>query len=225
MADFVEFKDIRKKVRLFKIGDYQFSIIEIKHLIFAMTMIILTIFVHNFGLEALMSSFFTKDFLIIFSVYALTIGTGFIFHELGHKLVAQHYKFVSEFRADFQMLTLMFIAALFLPFILLAPGAVMILGRPTIRQNGIISVAGPLVNLALAAIFTIIGLTFGTDGMFGFIVTTGIFVNAFLGIFNMLPIWVLDGKKVLAWSKPIYAITMIALIFFLLIGFGKIPIL
>jgi Zn-dependent protease len=225
MADFVEFKQVRKKVKLFKIGEYKFSDIEIRHLAIAMIMIILTIFVHNYGLTTLMSSFLSKEFFILLGIYALTIGTGFLFHELGHKLVAQHYKFVSEFRADFQMLAIMFIAAIFLPIILLAPGAVMILGRPTIRQNGIISVAGPLVNLALAIIFTIIGIIFRPEGILGMIVSTGVLVNGFLGVFNMLPIWVLDGKKVLAWSKPVYAIVMVALIFFLMIGFGKIPLL
>jgi Zn-dependent protease len=225
MADFVEFKEIRKKVKLFKIGKYKFSDIEVKHLTIAMIAIILTIFVHNFGITALMNSFLTKEFFIILGIYSLTIGTGFILHELGHKLVAQHYNFISEFRADFQMLALMFIGAIFLPIILLSPGAVMILGRPTVRQNGIISVAGPLVNLALATIFTVLAIIFQPTGILGNIVSTGILVNGFLGVFNMLPIWVLDGKKVLAWSKPIYAIVMLALIFFLLIGFGKIPLL
>ena len=225
MADFVEFKEIRKKVKLFKIGKYKFSDIEIKHLSIAMIAIILTIFVHNFGITSLMNSFLSKEFFIILGIYALTIGTGFLFHELGHKFVAQHYKFVSEFRADFQMLAFMFIGAIFLPIILLAPGAVMILGRPTVRQNGIISVAGPLVNLALATIFTIIGVLFRPEGILGNIVSTGVLVNGFLGVFNMLPIWVLDGKKVWTWSKPVYTIVMLTLIFFLLIGFGKIPLL
>ncbi len=225
MADFVEFKELRKKVKLFNIGRYKFSDIEIRHLSIAMVAIILTIFVHQYSLTTLLSSLTSPDLYIMLGIYSLTIGTGFIFHELGHKFVAQHYNFISEFRADFQMLAIMFGIALFLPFIFLAPGAVMILGRPSIRQNGIISVAGPLVNLALAAIFTIIGLIFGTTGILGTIVMTGIFVNSFLGIFNMLPVWVLDGKKVLAWSAPIWTTVMIALVFFLFIGFGKIPLL
>ncbi|NQZ85125.1 MAG: metalloprotease [Nanoarchaeales archaeon] len=225
MADFVEFKEVRKKVKLFNIGKYKFSDIEIKHLTIAMIMIILSIFVHNYGLSTLMSSFLSKEFFIMLGIYALTIGTGFIFHELGHKLVAQHYQFISEFRADFQMLGIMFIMAVFLPILFLAPGAVMILGRPTIRQNGIISVAGPLVNLGLAIIFTFIALVFGTQGILGTIVMTGIIVNSFLGIFNMLPMWVLDGKKVWAWSKPVWTGVMLILIIFLMIGYGNIPLL
>lgn len=225
MADFVEFKEEKIKVKFFQIGKYKFSSIEIYHLAIAMVMIILTLFVFQYK-ELLNLEFITSPtFFLLLGMYAVTVGFGFLFHELGHKLVAQHYGYISEFRADFQMLGLMFLGALFLPIILLSPGAVMILGRPTIRQNGIISVAGPLVNLALATIFTILGLLFGTEGFLGKIIITGIFVNAFLGIFNMLPIWVLDGKKVLRWSKSIYAIVMISLIFFLLIGFGIIPIL
>ncbi len=225
MADFVEFKEEKIKVKFFKVGKYKFSSIEIYHLTIAMIMIILTLFVFQYK-ELLSLEFISSPtFFLLLGMYAVTVGFGFLFHELGHKLVAQHYGYISEFRADFQMLGLMFIGALFLPIILLSPGAVMILGRPTIRQNGIISVAGPLVNLALAAIFTILGLLFGIEGFLGAIIMTGIFVNSFLGIFNMLPIWVLDGKKVLRWSKPIYTIVMCSLIGFLLIGFGTIPLL
>lgn len=208
--------------KMFKLGKYSFSLIEIKHLAFAMLMIILTIYVFQNGARALLDVFSSFDILKFFLIYVLTIGLGFLLHELGHKLVAQHYGFISEFRADFQMLFFMFLLAVFSPLIFLAPGAVMILGRPTRKQNGIISVAGPVVNLVLAFIFLLVLILFSpsVNSLIFQISYLGIWINAFLGVFNMLPFWVLDGKKVLAWSKPIYFTVMGLLILFLVLSFN-----
>lgn len=218
MAEYVTYKEANP-TKMYKIAGHSFSQIEIKHLSLAMIMIILTIFA--FQQKGLFLSSLTNipQVAIFFIIYFFTVGLGFLLHELGHKFVAQKYGFISEFRADFTMLFVMFGIALFSPFILLAPGAVMILGRPTVKQNGIISVAGPVVNLVLAIFFIILSLIFQPTGIFGLITSLGIWINAFLGVFNMLPFWVLDGKKVLAWNKPIYFSVMGSLILILIGSF------
>ncbi len=222
MAEYINLENDSqiKGVKMMKIGKYSFSSIEVKHLMFAMIMIILTLFAFQEKSLIFSAKIFSLEFIYFFIAYFFTIGFGFILHELGHKLVAQHYGFISEFRADFQMLILMFIVALFSPFIFLSPGAVMILGRPTIKQNGIISVAGPLVNLILALIFIFLSLFFNLGNFGNYVVHLGIWINAFLGVFNMLPFWVLDGKKVLAWNKGIYLIVMAILVFILFGAFN-----
>lgn len=203
----------RKKNSLYKFGKYSFSKTEIIHLIVAFVMILLTIIMYQLGFNVVIKIIGTSHFWYLFLIYFITIGLGFILHELAHKLVAQNYGFLSEFRADFTMLGFMFILSLFSPFILLAPGAVLILGRPTIKQNGIISIAGPLTNLSLAILFIILKLIFGNVLIAGISVfNIGISINAFLGIFNMLPFWVLDGKKVLNWSIKYYLLVMIPLV-------------
>lgn len=216
MAEYVTYKE-ENPTKMYKVGKYTFSQIEVKHLSLAMIMIILTIFA--FQQKSLFLSSITNipQVALFFVIYFFTVGLGFLLHELGHKFVAQKYGFISEFRADFSMLFIMFGVALFSPFILLAPGAVMILGRPTIKQNGIISIAGPIVNLILAAIFIVLSLVFQPQGVFGLVTNLGIWINAFLGVFNMLPFWILDGKKVLAWSKPAY-FTVMGLLILILIG-------
>ena len=78
----------------------------------------------------------------------------FLLHELGHKLVAQKYGCQAEFRSFDQMLILAVIMSFF-GFILAAPGAVLIQGRVSRKQNGIISATGPGVNLSLAVMFFI----------------------------------------------------------------------
>jgi Zn-dependent protease len=102
-------------------------------------------------------------------------------------------------------------------FTFLAPGAVMILGRYiSKKQNGIISVAGPLTNLILAGIFYLLNIyAFSVGNNFLFLLSMiGVQVNAFLGIFNMLPFWILDGRKVFAWNKVVYFLVLIPLILF-----------
>jgi Zn-dependent protease len=82
-----------------------------------------------------------------------------------------------------------------------APGATMIYGpNITKRQNGIISAAGPLLNLSLAGLYLLL-VPFG--GLFAYVGIYGFAINVWLSAFNLLPIGVLDGKKVLDWIATV----------------------
>jgi len=138
---------------------------------------------------------------ITFVVSAITVGSGFLLHELGHKYVAQRYNAWAEFRSFDRMLLLAILMSFF-GFIFAAPGAVFIRGMIDYKRNGKISAAGPLVNYVLALVF---GALFFTGiaplvylGMFGFT------VNAWLGLFNMIPLGNFDGVKILKWNKLVY---------------------
>ncbi|MBU0535691.1 MAG: peptidase M50 [Nanoarchaeota archaeon] len=150
-------------------------------------------------LQSLMSMQFLYNFLIA----AFTVGVGFIFHEMGHKIVAQRYGCFAEFRAWNKML-LLAIAMSFLGFVFAAPGAVMIQGRVDRIRNGRISIAGPGVNLVLALVFLGLILSLGNNIFFQY----GLMINAWLGLFNMIPLGNLDGKKVLIWNKTAYALVV-----------------
>ncbi len=134
----------------------------------------------------------------------LVVGSGFLLHELAHKVVAVRFGQLAEFRADYQMLGLAVLAA-FAGFLFAAPGAVYHRGRITRRENGLIALAGPAVNVALVAPFFLL-TTVGT-GYLGGVGELGLFVNILLAAFNMLPVGPLDGRKVLAWSKPVFAVS------------------
>ncbi|MDD1720985.1 MAG: peptidase M50 [Euryarchaeota archaeon] len=136
------------------------------------------------------------------SIPLLVVGSGFVLHELLHKLTAQRFGFWSEFRANYATLALSVLFAYVTHIVFAAPGATMIYG-PTItkRQNGIISAAGPLLNLGLGGIYlllTPLGGFLSSIGWYGFA------INVWLSAFNLLPIGPLDGRKVLDWGVPQY---------------------
>ena len=145
--------------------------------------------------------FFSPSFSTTLIVSSITVGVGFLLHELGHKYVAQKYHFWAEFRASNGMLIFAILMSLFLKVIFLAPGAVMIHGYyMTKEKNGKISAAGPMVNFILAALFIIL-LALGINNQ---LTNYGAFINSWIGLFNMLPVWNIDGKKILNSSKPVY---------------------
>jgi Zn-dependent protease len=133
----------------------------------------------------------------------VSTATAFFLHEMAHKFVAQHYGCWAEFRYSQQGLIIAVALAAFAGFLFAAPGAVYIAGRIDQRQNGIISIAGPLTNVVVVlAALPIIFIYSGTLVASGFY--TVIFFNAFLAIFNMIPVMPLDGAKVLKWNPAIY---------------------
>ncbi len=145
-----------------------------------------------------------------FILAALTVGTGFLLHELGHKIVAQRYGCFAEFRADNFMLFLAVLTS-FLGIVFAAPGAVMIAGHISRERNGKISVAGPLVNIILGLIFLALSYIV-TQGFVNELFMFGFMVNSWLALFNMIPLWILDGKKVLDWNKGVYFVILLVAI-------------
>ena len=166
----------------------------------------------------LSGSIFSSGFYAKFVIASLTVGAGFLLHELGHKIVAQRYRCFAEFRSFDTMLVLA-VAMSFFGFILAAPGAVMISGKVNKSKNGIISAAGPVVNLILAAIF--MALIFAPlPKLFKDVSYYGFVINSWLALFNMIPFWLFDGFKVLKWNKMAYGlIVAVAAVFMLLQNF------
>jgi Zn-dependent protease len=133
----------------------------------------------------------------------VAVGPGFVLHELSHKFVARAYGHWAEFRM-WPLGLLLALATSFIGFIFAAPGATYISGTNiTQEQNGRISLAGPLTNVAVALAFT--PVAFFSSGFWQILGTYGVSVNIFLALFNMLPVMPLDGAKVFAWNKGAWA--------------------
>lgn len=167
----------------------------------------------------LSSPFFNKitlqGVLIYFVISLLTVGLGFLFHELAHKIVAQKYNCEAEFKADNLML-LLALGMSFLGFVFAAPGAVHIKGYINKVQNGIISLSGPLMNLILALVF-LPGMILIDQGLLGLFFLYGFIINSWLGLFNMIPVGNFDGSKIYKWNKKIFyavALTLLAMTIF-----------
>jgi len=167
--------------------------------------------------------------LLFLGVSLFTVGIGFILHEMAHKFTAIKYGFWAEFRKDNIMLVVAVALAALVGVVFAAPGATVIYdttGRGISReQNGKISAAGPVVNLLLCIPFAVL-LVYGGGGMSltGNIATMlgiiGFQVNAMIAAFNMLPVSVLDGKKVFAWNKGVFLVLIIAAFCALLASFS-----
>jgi stage IV sporulation protein FB len=116
-----------------------------------------------------------------------------VMHELGHSVAAQHYGVTVK------------------QIVLLPIGGVAQLARipEKPKQELVIALAGPLVNFMLAIILTLVGVWIGVTigletmmlemdrysllGLFSYIFIS----NLFLGLFNLLPAFPMDGGRVL----------------------------
>ena len=160
------------------------------------------------------------NFLIYLGISFILVLTGFLLHELAHKFVAQKYGAWAEFRMFPRGLLMALVLSLF-GFLFAAPGAVYIQGRITEKQNGIISAAGPAVNLVFGAVVLAVAYMVGT-GLLAYVLILLANINVFLGLFNMIPMAPLDGSKIYSWSPPIYMVMAISGILMLLIIYGVI---
>lgn len=145
-------------------------------------------------------------FIILIAIAAVTAGIGFLLHELMHKYAAHRFGVHSEFHSNDGMLVFMILLSFF-GIIFAAPGAVYILGGVTRKENGIISLAGPATNMGLALLF--LPLVLASNPILAAVGSYGMFINAFLGAFNLIPFFGLDGQKVLAWHKGWYFASLI----------------
>ena len=145
--------------------------------------------------------------LINYIFYFIIIGLAFIPHELAHKYMAIKYGCFAQYQMWVGGLKFALLLALMTNggFTFAAPGAVVIytsfrdhLGVRQImitkKQNAYISMAGPLMNYAIALMMIpFIGVSSLAGSVF--------YVNVFLGLFNMIPFGPLDGSKVYRWDK------------------------
>jgi Zn-dependent protease len=202
-------------------GGLTFSARELRDLAVAWVAlgVAFAVFLNRGVLRAILAGSAPPEAALLALALALsTAGLGFLLHELAHKVVAVRFGQVAAFRAEYGLLFLTVVSA-FAGFLFAAPGAVVHRGRITDRENGLVALAGPVTNLLLVALF--LPLAVAGPGLLGTVGTQGLFINLLLAGFNMIPFGPLDGRKVLAWSLPVYllvavpSIGLAAFVFFL----------
>ena len=188
---------------------YNFSMEEIKHIILA-TVALAFAFSLILNSSEIFGGVFIQSYKLSYFTDALiAVGLAFVLHELAHKFVAQKKGLWAEFRA-WPMGLFMAVGLAVITkggFVFAAPGATMISGRHSVFGSpeklntinmGLIGIAGPVVNVILTAAF----LPFAAMGIS--LAITAAQVNAWLAIFNMIPLSLLDGAKVWQWSRAIW---------------------
>jgi len=152
-------------------------------------------------------------------IAALAALSGFVAHELAHKIAAQRRGFWAEFRAAPLGLVMALVTS-FLGFILAAPGATVVggIGEADRQSWGRTSLAGPMTNLVFAAVFygaATVAYLLGSVLFLWMLVLA--FINAWFGTFNLFPYGLLDGRKVYRWDAKVWAgaiaLTLAAMVF------------
>jgi Zn-dependent protease len=146
----------------------------------------------------------------------------FLLHELGHKIVAQRNNMGAEFRTT-PMGIFWTVLTLLLPFKIFAAGAVFISGSGDQNAVGRSVIVGPIINILLA-VGAFAALSFVADPLLSFLFYVVAQFNALLAFFNLIPIAILDGKKIFDWSKTkwgvAFGISLILELYFVLRIFG-----
>ncbi|MFW9788701.1 MAG: AN1-type zinc finger domain-containing protein [Candidatus Thorarchaeota archaeon] len=219
-----------KKRRRSKRG--RFSPTEIRHLAIASVLVVLvgiSIFGNSLGIINAISVVQTFISLGLWWVIVGTVGiflASFMAHELAHKFVAQSYGMWSEFRMTTMGYYLSAMAILFsLP--IFGTGVVYTSGTTNVEHNGKSNLAGPLTNFVIAALLTIIAILLAVLKVplfaLGFLLRYGVQLNAFLGLFNMIPLQPFDGATVRYWSNRVWVALTVGLLFLLIFGYFAFP--
>ena len=157
--------------------------------------------------------------LIVCLMAVVSISSGFILHEMGHRFIARKLGCIAEYHMWPAGLIIALVSSLF-GFVFAAPGAVVISsgtdsqGRAILTQEkaGLISIAGPAMTICLAVVFILLNVAWPT-----LLFSLGAYINSWLAVFNLIPFGPLDGAAIFKWNKMIWlAVAAIAIAIFAL---------
>lgn len=155
--------------------------------------------------------FYPGILISMFLIALVGVSAGFVLHELGHRFVARRFGCFAEYKMWTTGLVVAIMCSFF-GFVFAAPGAVMIHpgvdseGRPTLNKQrlGIISIAGPSMNIFLAIVFILL------NGLYPSLVfSLGARINTWLALFNLIPFGPFDGAKIISWDKKVWLVALI----------------
>jgi len=197
----------------------RFSRVEMLHILISVAVLTVAFAISIIGGIGNLADIDMTAFAYILGASLLAVASGFLLHELSHKSVAQRYGCEAEFRMNPMGLVIGLFTAFF-GFLFALPGAVMIAGRITNRENGIISASGPVVNLIIGAICLAAVASMERETLLWLIIGIVAFINIWLAFFNLLPLSPLDGSKVVYWNMPVY-ISLMAVAVAMLVVFHQ----
>lgn len=184
---------------------------EVAHLAIAATVLTIDIALvrSQISVQGVAGGLSLVGFVSSLGIAAVAAITGFVAHEMAHKVVAQRHGFWAEFRMSLTGLFFSVATALF-GFLFALPGATLIGGMGGRREWGLTSVAGPVVNLVEGATFlgsAVLSVrAVGSADLWVALMFLAL-VNGVFAAFNLLPFGPLDGAKVLRWNRGIWVLT------------------
>lgn len=149
---------------------------------------------------------------VLLASVAAAVLTGFVAHELAHKVVAQRRGYWAEFRlSPFGLFISIVTAAV--GFLFAAPGATLVGGMANPSDWGRTSLAGPLTNFTFSLVFLAgavgAGQLAGGQTLRAALLFIA-FINGWFAAFNLIPLGPLDGAKVLHWSKLVWVVCFVS---------------
>ncbi len=149
------------------------------------------------AIEAWVKQHFELKIVVIGAVLAIT---GYLAHEFMHKFMALRYRTRMEFKSTLLAGIITFISAA-----IGAPVAPVALGElhdePLNKQQRmLVSISGPMANIAFAAIFIAFSLAFVSWRPY---LEAGITLNIAMAVASILPVGFLEGKRVWQYSKAL----------------------
>lgn len=183
----------------------EFSRNEIRDLLIALVVLSFSFAIASVGIDA-------HGIISIFPIVVVGVATGFILREIGQKFVARNCGCEAEFKL-WPIGLLIAFATGFIGMVFAFPGEIRTFPGQITEINGKVGIAGPLANMMLALIFIVIAALIYPFSLHSIIIhliflicTVGFSVNSFLAAFNLLPIYSLDGIKVLKWDAKIWIV-------------------
>jgi Zn-dependent protease len=134
---------------------------------------------------------------LFFLVSLFVVGIAFMGHELSHRFTARKLGYFAEYRMWPQGIML----AIF--FTLVSNGSFIFAAfkQPTLHEIGKIGISGAVFNIVLMFILIMVNFFYPH-----WILLYAALINAWLAIFNLIPLGPLDGRKVLHWNRGVWTL-------------------
>jgi Zn-dependent protease len=152
-----------------------------------------------------------SDLLKAILMALVGVSLGFVLHEMGHRFLARRFGCHAEYVMWPAGLIIALVGSL-IGIVFAAPGAVVIypqrdaLGEIALTKErlGLISIAGPVMNISLALVFLVLYLAKPY-----LLFSLGAQVNSWLAVFNLIPLGPFDGAKILEWNKAAWGLVLV----------------